>query len=269
MRIIVTGAAGFIGRALVHRLGAAGHELVVVVRAPTRSLDRARQIVVSDLAVFKDWSRVITGADALIHLAGIAHRSADRHQLDRINVGITRDAARAAADAGSRFVYVSSVKVHGEETNIQPFCETSPIAPRDEYGKSKAATESALREVVGLRATVLRPPLVYGPGVKANFLALMRAIAHGWPLPFGGVENRRSLLYVGNLCDAIVGCLEAPQAAGRTYIVSDGTPVSTSELCRTLAAGATAPRAAVSVPRALARASRGVAPPHAFARGRR
>jgi len=211
---------------------AAGHDAVALVRAPTQSLDRARQIIVPDLEVFEGWARVVNEADAVIHLAGIAHRAADRQQLERINVRVTLDAARAAADAGARFVYVSSVKVHGEETSARPLFEASPIAPRDDYGRSKTAAETGFHDIHNLRATVLRAPLVYGPGVKANFFALMRAIARGWPLPFASIENRRSLIYVGNLCDAIIRCLEAPQAAGRTYLVTDGAPVSTPQLCR-------------------------------------
>jgi len=234
MHITITGATGFVGMALVRRLVASGHELVVLVRAPTQALDRVRQIIVPDLEVFDGWARVVKDAGAVIHLAGLAHQAADRLRLERINVRVTLDAARAAADAGARFVYVSSVKVHGEETSAQPLRETSPIAPRDDYGRSKAAAETAFHDIHNLRATVLRPPLVYGPGVKANFFALMRAIARGWPLPFASIENRRSLIYVGNLCDAIIRCLEAPQAAGRTYLVTNGAPVSTPQLCRAL-----------------------------------
>ena len=235
MHITITGATGFVGMALVRRLVASGHELVVLVRAPTQALDRVRQIIVPDLEVFDGWARVVKDAGAVIHLAGLAHQAADRLRLERINVRVTLDAARAAADAGARFVYVSSVKVHGEETSTQsPLGETSPIAPRDDYGRSKAAAETAFHDIHNLRATVLRPPLVYGPGVKANFFALMRAIARGWPLPFASIENRRSLIYVGNLCDAIIRCLEAPQAAGRTYLVTNGAPVSTPQLCRAL-----------------------------------
>jgi len=234
MRIVISGATGFVGAALLRSIVATRHDVVALVRAPTPSLDRVRQIIVPDLEVFEGWARLVKDAEAIIHLAGIAHRAADRPQLEGINVRVTLDAARAAADAGARFVYVSSVKVHGEETSAQPLRETSPIAPCDDYGKSKAAAEAAFHDIHNLRATVLRPPLVYGPAVKANFLALMRAIARGWPLPFGSIENRRSLIYVGNLCDAIIRCLEAPQAAGRTYLVSDGLPVSTPQLCRAL-----------------------------------
>jgi nucleoside-diphosphate-sugar epimerase len=125
---------------------------------------------------------------------------------------------------------MSSVKVHGEESDA-PFRESSPIAPRDAYARSKAEAEEALRAIDGLKLCVLRPPLVYGPAVKANFLALMRAIARGLPLPLAGIENRRSLIYVDNLCHAVLACLGL---SGRTYLVSDGPPLSTPRLCRAI-----------------------------------
>jgi nucleoside-diphosphate-sugar epimerase len=133
-------------------------------------------------------------------------------------------------------LFMSSVKVLGEETPRAPFDDSSLPAPQDAYGRAKADAESALRAVPGLALTVLRPPLVYGPGVKANFLALARAVARGWPLPLASIVNRRSLLYAGNLADAIARCLEAPAAAGRTYLLCDGAPVSTPALCRALGA---------------------------------
>ena len=162
----------------------------------------------------------IDGCDAVVHLANIAHTAASPADLQRVNVDGTRQQAEQAAAAGvARFVYLSSAKA---------------AAPDDAYGRAKLAAEQALARVSGVEVIVLRPPLVYGPGVKANFLALMRAIDRGWPLPFASIENRRSLIFVRNLCDAIIRCLEAPQAAGRTYFVSDGAPVSTPQLCRAL-----------------------------------
>lgn len=163
----------------------------------------------------------IDGCDAVVHLANIAHTAAHPEDLQRVNVdGTRRQAERAVAAGVRRFVYLSSVKAAS--------CD-------DAYGRTKLAAEHALACVRGLERVVLRPPLVYGPGVKANFLALMKLIKSGWPLPLASIENRRSLLYVGNLCDAIVLCLQAPLAAGGTYGVSDGEPVSTPRLCRALA----------------------------------
>lgn len=196
----MTGRSGFVGRALCASLAGAGREPVPV-----------------------------ENAEAIVHLAAIAHRRASREDLQRVNVELAVETAKVAAAAGACFVFLSSVKVHGE-TSDAPFHEDSPIAPQDPYAESKARAEQALRRIPGLRLAVLRPPLVYGPGVKANFLALMKAVARGLPLPFASVHNRRSLLYVGNLVDAILACL------GRdgTFLVSDGVPVSTPQLCREL-----------------------------------
>jgi len=155
----------------------------------------------------------------VVHLANIAHTSAHPSELQRVNVEGTSAQAKAALAAGvRRFVYLSSIKA---------------AQPDDAYGRAKAVAEQALLQLQGLEAVILRPPLVYGPRVKANFLALMRAIDRGWPLPLANIRNRRSLVYVGNLAHAIIRCLEGP-AQGKTFAVSDGAPVSTPELCRAI-----------------------------------
>jgi nucleoside-diphosphate-sugar epimerase len=208
MKIAVTGASGFIGRSLCERLARLPFDHVPLdLRTGVPRLD---------------------GIDAVVHLAAIAHvRDASADELARVNVELPRQVGRAAAAAGARMLYVSSVKVHGEETE-RPLVESSPIAPRDPYAASKAKAEEALRGIAGLRLCVVRPPLVYGPGVKANFLALLRSVARGWPLPLGAIANRRSLVYVGNLADALIRCLDVEG----TFLVSDGAPVSTQQLCR-------------------------------------
>ena len=238
MRIVVTGASGFIGRALCPVLAARGHEVVALERGAT-----------GDLTAFADWPRVLTGADAVVHLAAIAHRrGVDEDRLRAVNVGVSTALGRAAADAGVRLLFMSTVKVHGEETHAAAFCETSAFAPEDAYGRAKAEAEEALRSMADLKLTVIRPPLVYGPGVKANFLSLLRAVARGWPLPFASIENRRSLIYSGNLADAVVRCLEAPQAIGKTYLVSDGSALSTPALCRALGVALGVPARLFSFP---------------------
>ena len=215
MRTFVTGASGFIGTALCAALRAAGHEAVPV------SLRGA--------------APRFEGAQAVVHLAGIAHRGrVDPRVLERINVSLAEEVGHAAAAVGAPLVFLSSVKVHGEES-AAPLDERAALAPRDIYAETKARAEERLRAIAGLRLAVLRPPLVYGPGVKANFLALLRAVDRGLPLPFAAIANRRSLLYVGNLADAILRLLAAPQATGRTYLVSDGAPLSTPEICRAMA----------------------------------
>jgi nucleoside-diphosphate-sugar epimerase len=159
------------------------------------------------------------GCDAVVHLANIAHARASAAELHRVNVEGTIAQAKAALGAGARrFVYLSSIKA---------------AHPDDAYGRAKSIAEQALLQMEGLEAVILRPPLAYGPRVKANFLSLMRAIDRGWPLPLASIENRRSLVYVGNLVDAILRCLGGP-AQGRTYAVNDGAPRSTPELCRAI-----------------------------------
>jgi nucleoside-diphosphate-sugar epimerase len=241
MRIVLTGASGFIGTALVPALRGRGHQVVALDRAAT-----------GDLAGFTGWSAHLAGSDAVVHLAALAHsRPVDEAQLRAVNVDATLALGRAAAAAGVKMLQMSSVKVLGEETPQRPFDESSPPAPQDAYGRAKAAAEAALREVPGLALTLLRPPLVYGPGVKANFLALLRAVARGWPLPLASIENRRSFVYAGNLADAVVRCLELPLAAGKTYGVTDGAPLSTPALCRALGTALGRPVRLFSFPPAL------------------
>jgi len=222
----------------VERLAESGHRVLALVREMPADLPLPHGIdtfETGDLAAFADWPRVLEGADGMVHTAAIAHRSVrDERLLEKVNVVVTENAARAAVAAKTRFVFLSSVKVHGEETSVESFRARDRYAPQDAYARAKVAAERAIADIPDLDWTVLRPPLVYGPRVKANFLALMSAVARGVPLPLASVDNRRSLLYVGNLADAIGCCLESAQARGRAYLVSDGIPLATPELCRAL-----------------------------------
>lgn len=208
MKVAVTGASGFVGASLCPALSRAGHEVIPI-----------------DL--HQNNSRGIEGVQAVIHLAAIAHRHARPEEIQRVNVELARQVGQAAAAAGASLVFLSSVKVHGE-ASTEPLRESSPLSPADIYGVSKARAEDALRAIPGLRLVVLRPPLVYGAGVKANFLAMMNAIARGWPLPLASVQNRRSFIYAGNLADAIIACLRHEG----TFLVADGPSLSTAVLCR-------------------------------------
>ena len=213
MRVVVTGASGFLGRTLCPALVAAGHDVV-----PCSLRDGHDRLP-------------LAGAAAVVHLAALAHtRDAAPSTIREVNIELAEHVGRAAAAAGARMVFLSSVKVHGE-LSATPLTERSPIAPQDVYGESKARAEDALRGIADLSLTVVRPPLVYGPGVKANFLALMRAIDRGWPLPLASVRNRRSLISAQNLADALTRSLAIPG----TFLVCDGPALSTPELCRRIA----------------------------------
>lgn len=256
MRVLVTGAGGFVGRALVGRLA---HEPAIRTRAAQRRHvsplpPGVEASTVGDLNQGTDWRAAVAGVDAIVHLAARVHvmRDTAESPLDefrRVNVAGTINLARQAADAGTRrFVFVSSIKVNGE----QGVCtEADTPAPQDPYGTSKLEAEAGLRELAartGLEVVIVRPPLVYGPGVKANFAALIGAIARGIPLPFGSVRNRRSFVAADNLVDFIVIALTHPAAAGETFLVSDGHDLSTPDLIRGLAHAMRRPARLIPVP---------------------
>lgn len=257
-RALVTGVTGFVGRALCTKLQMNGW----IVRAAVRDL-RVRDIVsgervaVGDIGSATTWDRVLTDVDVVVHLAARVHvmreKSADPLTKYReVNVFGTDRLARMAADSGvKRLIYVSTIKVNGEETAGKPFAESDPANPGDPYAVSKWEAEKVLRGVeanTSLEVVVVRPPLIYGPGVKGNFLSLMRAIQYGWPLPLGSCDNRRSLLGLDNFVDFLMLCAEHPLAAGKTFLVSDEEDLSTPELIRRLAAAMGRPSRLLSVP---------------------
>jgi nucleoside-diphosphate-sugar epimerase len=247
MNFLVTGASGFVGRSLCTRLLVDGH----AVRGTLLASETAAMLVqgvepttIEPLGPDTAWWHALNDVDTIIHLAARVHvmdeRTADPLASFRlVNVEGTARLAREAAKAGvKRLVFVSSVKVHGEEAPT-PYDENSSCNPQDPYGVSKMEAEQALRRIeaeTGLEVVIVRPPLVYGPGVKANFLRMVQVIARGLPLPLASIANRRSLLYVGNLANALATCVIHPKAAGQTYLVSDGKAVSTPELIRSVAA---------------------------------
>jgi nucleoside-diphosphate-sugar epimerase len=268
--IVVTGAAGFIGRACVAHLAGRGF----VVRGLVRALDpgtagRPEFLPVGDLAATesRQLHLALAGAQAVVHLAARAHRMRDdaadpEGEYRRANVEVTRRVLEAAAAAGvPHVVLASTVKVNGERTaRGHPFVEDDPPHPHDAYARSKWMAEQATAEVAeaqGLRATALRLPLTYGPGVRGNLDALARAVRRGIPLPFGAVANRRSLLGVGNLCDALAVLLASDGAAERgrltRYFLADAAPVSTPDIVRAMALAMRAPVRLVHLPIALLR----------------
>jgi nucleoside-diphosphate-sugar epimerase len=235
MRIIVTGASGFIGAVLCRELLARGHAVRAVVRRASPQAEvppGLESIEIPDIAGEFDRGGLVGSFDAVVHLAAVVHRAADEAGLRRVNVDATRRLAEAAAGSVRRFVFLSSVKVHGEDSGAGAYGESDTPRPEDAYGKSKLRAEELLTEISarsGMELVVLRPPLVYGPRVKANFLRLLRWVDSGLPLPFASIRNRRSLIYLGNLVDAIVRCVEHPAASG-PLLVSDDEVVSTPEL---------------------------------------
>lgn len=263
MRLLITGASGFVGLALCNTLrqpGLAAHSVVPAVRV-AHGLPGEK--VIGEINGRTDWRAAVTGMDAVVHLAARVHvmrdAAADPLAAYRaVNVEGTLHLARQAAAAGvRRFVFVSSIKVNGEERTTA-YTEADTPAPEDAYALSKWEAEQGLRQIAaatGLEVVILRPPLVYGPGVGANFLALLRAVARGMPLPLGAINNQRSLIYVGNLADAIVRCLEHPAAAGKTFLVSDAETVSTTELIRRMAAALGRPARLLPMPPSLLHAA--------------
>lgn len=262
--LVVTGADGFIGRAVVPLLVRGGHEVRGLVRAmSTDTVARREYMAVGDLAQWSDAAMrgAMRDARAVVHLAGLAHRAAaSLAMLRSVNVDATARLARAAAAQGvGHFIFASSVKVNGE-TSVpgHPFRESDPPNPLDAYGASKWAAERALGEVAestGMRATILRLPLTYGRGAKANIAALARALRRGIPLPLAAIENRRSVLGVGNLAAALLALVASEDDAQRatTYFVADANAVSTAALVEAMARAMRVPARLFALPTAALR----------------
>ena len=259
MNILVTGASGFIGTALSRGLLARGHSVRAVVRdASALAADSPglHRVAVQDIAGEVDRRALLGGIDVVVHLAAVAHRAAaDAYEIRRVNVEGAARLADAASGLVRRFVFLSSVKVHGEDSGNAPYTEADTPHPEDIYGRTKLEAERALTGIAGrggMELVVLRPPLVYGPGVKANFLRLLSWVDSGLPLPLGRVRNRRSLIYAGNLVDVIARCAEHPAARG-PFLVSDDESVSTPELVSRIARALERPARLVPAPPTLLR----------------
>jgi nucleoside-diphosphate-sugar epimerase len=246
--LLVTGGTGFIAQALFSELTSSNCRIKTTVRNE-KDLDRLPKgvlgFVTGNLETFTDWKPLLEDVDAVVHLAAHVHRMGKAEQKQeeryrRINLEVTRVLSSACSTFGvKRFIFLSSVKVMGEETPFgEVWNEFSPCHPHDSYGQSKYDAERVLMEIgqkTGMEVVILRLPLVYGPGIKANMARLFKIVNDGIPLPFGAVKNARSLLYVGNLVDAICRLLEHSMTGCQTYLVSDGEDCSTPELIRRIA----------------------------------
>lgn len=243
-RVLITGACGFVGSALCRELRGWGHLLSGTTRDPARKQggDGTPLYVIPDMDGATDWSRAVSGADVVIHLAARTHITggAGAKALDlyrQTNVEGSRALAEAAAAAGVRqFVFLSSIKAAGERSGGEGLAERTEPAPEDAYGLSKLEAEKAVQAAAGGRMslTILRPPLIYGPGVRANFLQLLDACEARRPLPLAGIENRRSLVFVGNLAHAVAECIDRPEAAEGIFHIADSEPISTTGLIRAI-----------------------------------
>ena len=250
MRFLVTGANGFVGNYLCAELLRQGHSVRAAVRSASSPIDNAENaevVVTGAIDGETNWADALRDVDTVIHLAARVHVMKDTAadplaEFLKINLqGTANLAYQAAASGVKRLVYASSIKVNGEQTaETRPFVESDKPDPQDAYAASKWRAEQALQLVAqesGLEVVIVRPPLVYGPGVKGNFIKLLSTVGKGIPLPLASVRNKRSMIYLGNLVDALIACASHPDAAGKTYLVSDGEDISIPDLVRQLSTG--------------------------------
>ena len=246
-KILVTGPDGFVGYCLCERLLRDGFHVRGAQFAPAPLPQGCESVVVGDLAEATNWAEALAGVDRVVHLAARVHIMDDDasdplEAFRHVNVEGTRKLAEAAVRAGvKRFVFISSIKVLGEATTGRPFFADDTASPEDPYGNSKLEAEQLLTQLSqesAMEVTIVRPPLVYGPGVRANFLKLLTAVNKGIPLPFKLIKNQRSLIFVDNLVDFLVCCLSHEKAGNEAFLVSDGQDLSTAELVRAIAKAA-------------------------------
>ena len=256
MKIAVTGANGFVGRAVCHALTTAHHTVRPLIRQADASWPQAK--AVGAIHATTDWKEALHDIDCVVHCAARVHVMEETEPdplaaFRAVNVWGTQRLAQEAAQNGvKRFIFLSTLKVHGETTQPgHPFRASDPPRPCDPYGISKWEGEQAAMAVARsseMECVVIRPPLVYGPGVKANFAKLLKAVARGIPLPLGGIDNRRSMVNLSNLTDLIAVCTQHPGAADQAFLVSDGQDVSTPELLNCMGHALGKPARLVALP---------------------
>ncbi|WP_281544269.1 SDR family oxidoreductase [Grimontia sp. SpTr1] len=260
MKFFVTGGSGFVGRRVVEAGKSLGWHSVYQSRSAT---ENAEWQFVTQIDGDTDWSGALTGVDVVVHCAARVHQMTESQSPEdvlasyrEVNTLGTLNLARQAAQSGvKRFVFISSIKVNGEKTEKGgAFEPTLADSPTDPYGLSKYEAEIGLREIAeetGLEVVIIRPPLVYGPGVKANFESMMKLMRKGIPLPFGAINNQRSLVYIDNLVSLIMTCCEHPNAANKTFLVSDNDDVSTTRLMQQIADSMSRPARLIPIPQSL------------------
>lgn len=259
MTILLTGASGFVGNAVLQTAQQRNLKIRPVYRMTDSINGQSGAVLVSDLNGATNWSKALQGVDIVIHAAARAHIMREEAldplaEYRRVNVGGTLSLARQAAAVGvRRFVFISSIKVNGEATAPgHPFTAEDAPSPEDAYGLSKAEAEAQLKQVAeetGMEITIIRPPLIYGPGVKGNFASLISWVSRGLPMPLGGVSNnRRSLVGLDNLVDLILVCAHHPKAANQIFLISDGEDLSTTELLRRIGKALNQPARLLWVP---------------------
>ena len=261
MKILVTGANGFIGTQLSETLANSGHQVRNTARSIAPNNPITSEMITCDLESADNLDHLTAGCDAIVHLAGRAHVMSDDPATSEslylsANVDVTRRLAQSAARTGvKRMILMSSVKVNGESTTIDsPFTSQDTPNPQDPYGRSKTQAEQVLWDVTStseLEGVVIRPPLVYGPGVRANFASLIGIVDRGMPLPLGSIHNKRSFVAIDNLIDCIETTLQTPNAGGQTFLVSDGQDLSTPELIRAIASSLHKSPMLIPIPTAL------------------
>lgn len=258
MNVLLTGATGFVGKRLARQVDEQGDFKLTCAVRRLGSAVCGNEVVVKELSEETDWCEALAGQTTVVHIAARAHIMKDElpdplAEYRKVNVEGTLNLARQAAKAGlSRFIYISSIKVNGEQTSLgKPFTAEDVPAPEDPYGVSKLEAETGLHEIAsetGMEVVIIRPPLVYGPGVKGNFASMIKLVEKGLPLPLGAIHNKRSLVALDNLVDLIITCIDHPAAANQVFLAGDGQDVSTTELLRGVGRAMGKPARLIPVP---------------------
>lgn len=246
MKIMLTGATGFVGRALIVLLHKLGHECIGVARKELEIVPGINVQSVGDISGDIDWADLLSGVDCVVHLAARAHLLRDdasdpQLEFDRVNYHATMSLVKQAADAGvKRFVYVSSIGVHGATSENTPFTENSALIPHSFYAISKLKAEKGIQEILRsstMEWVIVRPPLIYAADAPGNFQLLLKLVSKGFPLPFANVRNSRSMVSLTNLIDFLSCCVTHPRAAGEVFVISDGADLSIGDIVKLLAQG--------------------------------